>query len=220
MPSILITGANRGIGATLAAVYAQDGFEVIAACRDPASYTGPGEAKMVDVRDGASIAALKADLAGRPIDILWNNAGVYLDKDMPLDRMDWQAWEETFRVNTIAPLRLCDALMENVQASTKKILAFTTSRMGSITRLSSGSYAYRSSKTALNMAVCVLTKDVAPRGIKTVMLHPGWVRTDMGTRAADIDTLTSASGMKAVVDRLTADQSGAFLNFDGARIPW
>ena len=220
MPTILITGANRGIGAKLAELYAADGFDVIATCRDPFSYTGPGTAMALEMTDGDSIAALTSALDGEPIDILWNNAGVYLDKGMPLSGMDWDAWEETFRVNTIAPLRLCAALMANVQASEQKKMAFTTSKMGSIAALSGGSYAYRSSKTALNMAVSILNLDVAETGIKTVMLHPGWVRTDMGTSAADIDTTTSASGMKAVVDGLTAEESGSYRNYDGSTIPW
>ena len=220
MPTILITGGNRGIGANLASLYAADGYEVIATCRDPETYTGVGTPMALEVTDAGSIAALKDALGGKPIDILWNNAGVYLDKGMPLSGMDWDAWEETFRVNTIAPLRLCNALMDNVRASDKKTMAFTTSKMGSIELLSGGSYAYRSSKSALNMAVSILNKDVALSGIKTVMLHPGWVRTDMGTSAADIDTETSASGMKSVVDGLTTDQSGSFLNYDGSVLPW
>lgn len=220
MPTILITGASRGIGADLATLYDADGYDVIATCRDPSMYSGPGTVVALEASDGASIAALKASLGSKPIDILWNNAGVYLDRNMPLEEMDWAAWEETFRINTIAPIRIADALMENVRASEKRIMAFTTSRMGSIARLSSGSYAYRSSKTALNMAVSVLTKDVASVGISTVMLHPGWVRTDMGTSAADIDTQTSAAGMKAVVDGLTPEKSGVFLNYDGSPLPW
>lgn len=220
MPTILITGTSRGIGKRLAELYAAEGWDLIAAIRDPDGYDGPGEKLALDVSNGDSVAAAANALSGRPIDVLWNNAGVYLDKGVPLSDMDWDVWEESFRVNTIAPLRLCQALMENVAASDRKTMAFTTSKMASIALLSGGAYAYRSSKTALNMAVAVLTKDVASRGIRTVLLHPGWVRTDMGGASADIDTDTSASGMKSVVDGLTDARSGHFLNYDGTEYPW
>ncbi len=220
MPSILITGANRGIGKRLAELYDADGWTVIAASRDPANCNAPGEKIALDVTDDTSVAAAAEALSGRPIDVLWNNAGVYLDKNVPLDRLDLDKWEETFRVNTIGPMRLVRALMDNVARSDRKTLAFTTSKMGSISLLSSGAYAYRSSKTALNMAVAVLTKDVAPQGIKTVLLHPGWVRTDMGGGGADIDTDASAAGMKSVVDAHDMAQSGKFLNFDGREFSW
>ncbi|WP_421880707.1 SDR family oxidoreductase [Pacificispira sp.] len=220
MPTILITGANRGIGKRLAELHDADGWSVIAASRDPANCNAPGEKIALDVTDDASVAAAAEALSGRPIDVLWNNAGVYLDKNVPLNDLDLEKWEETFRVNTIGPIRLARALMDNVARSDRKVLAFTTSRMGSIAQLSSGAYAYRSSKTALNMAVSVLTKDVAPQGIKTVLLHPGWVQTDMGGGAADIDADTSAAGMKSIVEELDPSQSGKFLNYDGKEFPW
>jgi NAD(P)-dependent dehydrogenase (short-subunit alcohol dehydrogenase family) len=220
MPTILITGANRGIGKRLAELYAGDQWDVVAGVRDPEAYDGPGEALTLDVTNGATIAAAKSALGRRPIDILWNNAGVYLDKDTALDELDWGDWEETFRVNTIGPIRLAQALMDNVAASEKRLMAFTSSKMGSITRLSSGSYCYRSSKSALNMAVAVLTKDVANRGIATLLLHPGWVRTDMGGAEADIDTDTAAAGMKVIAGAHGLDRSGAFLSYDGTEIPW
>ncbi|WP_420419604.1 SDR family oxidoreductase [Pacificispira sp.] len=220
MPSILITGANRGIGKRLAELHDADGWSVISASRDPANCNAPGEKIALDVTDDASVAAAAETLSGRPIDVLWNNAGVYLDKNVPLNELDLEKWEETFRVNTIGPIRLARALMDNVARSDRKVLAFTTSRMGSIAQLSSGAYAYRSSKTALNMAVSVLTKDVAPQGIMTVLLHPGWVQTDMGGGAADIDADTSAAGMKSIVEELDPSQSGKFLNYDGKEFPW
>ncbi|MDF1748450.1 MAG: SDR family oxidoreductase [Alphaproteobacteria bacterium] len=220
MPTILITGSNRGIGKRLAELYDAEGWTVIAACRDPAASAAPGEKLALDVGDSDSVAAAAQTLAGREIDVLWNNAGVYLDKNMPLSKMDWDAWAQTFWINSIAPIRLCETLRANVAASKRKTFAFTTSKMGSIALNSGGGYAYRSSKAALNMAISCLTQDVTAQGIKTVMLHPGWVQTDMGGSGADIDTNTSASGMKSVVDGLTEAQSGQFRNYDGKELPW
>lgn len=220
MPTLLLTGANRGIGKRLAELYAEDGWDVIAAVRSPDTYDGPGDALPLDVTDAESIDAVANTLSGRPIDVLWNNAGVYLDKNVPLSQLNSDAWEETFRVNTIAPIMLARALMNNVLASDERKMAFTSSKMGSIGLVGSGAYAYRSSKTALNMAVALLNQEVGGRGGKTVLLHPGWVRTDMGGPSADIDTDTSAGGMKSVVDGLSDAQSGSFMNYDGKEFPW
>ena len=220
MPTILITGSNRGIGKRLAELYDAEGWTVIAACRNPNSADLVGEPLTLDVADEASVAAAAKSLAGRPIDVLWNNAGVYLDKGQMLMDLSAQEWLETFRINTIAPILLCRALLENVAASTQRKLTFTTSKMGSVALNSGGAYAYRSSKSALNMAVSSLAKELAPRDIRTVVMHPGWVRTDMGGTGADIDTNQSAGGMKAVVDGLGAGQTGQFFNYDGKALPW
>lgn len=220
MPTILITGSNRGIGKRLVELFDADGWDVIAASRDPASAGGPGEKLALDVTDSDSIARAAASLKGRAIDVLWNNAGVYLDKGMGYADMDPALWAQTFHANTIAPIEVCKALISNVAASDRKVLAFTTSRMASLALNSGGGYAYRASKAALNMAVSCLTKEVADLGVRTVLLHPGWVQTDMGGASADINTDTSASGMKAVVTGLSAAQSGHFLNYDGTEIPW
>ena len=124
MPTILITGANRGIGHRLTELYHKDGWDVIAACRNPSSADLVGEPLTLDVADEASVAAAAKSLAGRPIDVLWNNAGVYLDKGQMLMDLSAQEWLETFRINTIAPILLCRALLENVAASTQRKLAF------------------------------------------------------------------------------------------------
>ena len=224
MPTILITGANRGIGRALADHYQRDGWRVIAACRTPAAASDlPADAvHALDVTDETSIRALAETLEGVAIDILWNNAGVYLDKGTDLAALDAARWAETFAVNTIAPLRVSTALAGHVAASDRKTIAFTSSRMGSIGDLggAANAYAYRSSKAALNMAGALLANDLRPKGVRTVMLHPGWVRTDMGSEAADISTDESAAGMKQVVDGLTDEQSGGFFNYDGKEWPW
>lgn len=224
MPTVLLTGASRGIGRELLNQYKQDGWTVIAGCRDPDAVGDIGADRVLplNVTSEKSILALKDTLGDTPIDVLWNNAGVYLDKGMSLAETGFDVWTESFAVNTIAPLRIANAFATNVSSSDKKTMAFTSSRMGSIGDLGSAAsaYAYRSSKTALNMAAALLANDLRDSGVKTVVLHPGWVRTDMGGPSADIDTVTSASGMKRVVDNLTDAQSGGFFNYDGKTWPW
>ncbi len=220
--TIVITGGGRGIGAELAKIYKQAGWTVFATVRDPSGVDSPADRVMaLDVRDAASVDALVDALDGVSIDILWNNAGVYLDKGMSLTELAPDVWAETMLVNSIMPVKIAQALLPNVAASEKKALAFTTSRMGSIASLNStGSYAYRSSKTALNMAVAILTNETAEVGVSTALFHPGWVRTDMGGPIADIDVATSAGGMKEVMDAHTIERSGTFYNYDGSVIPW
>ncbi|MEQ9489176.1 MAG: SDR family oxidoreductase [Alphaproteobacteria bacterium] len=220
MPTILITGANRGIGKALCDAYLADGWSVLAACRDPATAPQGATALTLDIGNEASIDTLVSSLEDKPIDILWNNAGIYADKGKSLDENTFADWERSFRINTAGPIRLASLLRRNVADSGRKTMAFTTSNMGSIANNTGGSYLYRTSKTALNMAVDCLTKELASEGIKTVMLHPGWVRTEMGGDSADIDTKASAGGMKNIVDKLPASQSGAFLNYDGKPLPW
>ncbi len=220
MPTILITGANRGIGRELVSAYSADGWRVIATARDPAAAGLDCECLEMDVADPNGAAALKDSLADTAIDVLWNNAGVYLDKGMSLAGMDYDLWAESMLVNALAPIRVASALIENVAASERKVMAFTSSMMASLSRRPAGSYAYRSSKAALNMAVTCLTHDVQDKGIATVLLHPGWVRTDMGGENADIDVTTSAMGMKRVVDAMSPEKSGGFFNYDGTEIPW
>lgn len=225
MPTILITGANRGIGYSLARTYLDDGWTVLAACRNPQMLDLAGaEPLALDVTDDASISHVVRALDGRPIDVLWNNAGVYLDKNKGLGEFAWGDWTRTFEVNTIAPVRLAYALAGNVAASERRVMAFTTSRLGSITLATGGAYAYRSSKAALNMAVKCLSLDLMDQGVSCVLTHPGWVRTDMGGEGGDIDVATSADGMKAVIDRVRpatqADFNGKFFNYDGTGFPW
>lgn len=220
MPTLLVTGANRGLGREIVRQYAADGWRVIAACRDPASAGLDCETEALDVADAASVEALAHRLAGTPIDLLWNNAGIFPDKGQGLDDIDYGQWLKAMHVNALAPIRLAWALKETVAASAGKLMAFTSSQMASIARESAGAYAYRSSKAALNMAVTRLKIDVAPLGIAVCLLHPGWVRTDMGGAEADIDAETSVAGMKQVLDGFEAAQSGAFVDYRGEPLAW
>ena len=225
MPTILITGANRGIGKALAESYLHQGWRVIAARRNANTPAPQGaEPVLLDVSDADSITALKADLSGVAIDVLWNNAGVYLDKNQSLAEIDDQQWLQSFQINCMAPVRIAEALIDNVSKSERKIIVFTSSKMGSLTLNGAGAYAYRSSKAALNMAVRCIAQDYASTGTSCLLLHPGHVKTDMGGTEGAIDTTTSVQGMQAVIGRVTAENrqqyNGGYFDYDGTPIPW
>ena len=226
MPTALITGANRGIGLELVRQYAADGFQVIAACRNPdaatelQAVTGDVEVRALDVDDPQAVDALAAELAGRPIDVLFNNAGININKVPSIGDIDYGAWERTMRTNVFAPTRLAWALRDNVIASSMKVMAFTSSLMGSIERNGGGNAVYRSSKTALNMAAHCLALELKDRGVIVTCLHPGHVRTDMGGPSAPVTAPDSAAGMRKVIAGLKPEDTGCFRNYDGAAFPW
>lgn len=221
MPTIVITGASRGIGKGLARAYAADGWSVIATARsdeDLAALEGIEnvEAMKLDVADDASRDAFVAALGDRPIDVLLNNAGI-LDGGRPTV----EGWQKSFLVNTIAPTLLSHALADNVAASDRKVIAVMSSKVGSIADNTSGGIVmYRSSKTATNMAFKCLEIELAPRGIATVILHPGWVQTDMGGENALIDVDTSVAGLRARIDETNGSNSGRYVTYDGRSIAW
>ncbi len=225
MPTAFITGANRGIGLEFVRQYAEDGWRVHAACRDPEAATELGSiggdvtVHALDVADDGQIEALARKLKGEPIDLLINNAGV-LDDDRFGDT-DTATWLRAFRINSIAPLHLLERLAPNLERSTLKRAVTLTSRMGSIAdNGSGGDYIYRSSKAALNAAMKSAAIDLRGRGIAVAVLHPGWVRTDMGGPHAAIDVRTSVSGLRATIDSLTLKETGRFFSYDGKELPW
>ena len=226
MPTVLITGAGRGLGLEFARQYAADGWTVHAACRDPeaaAALRGLGDGvrlARMDVTAAEQVAELADKLRGVAIDLLLNNAGIYGPREYPLGQIDFAAWAEVLRVNTLAPLRVAAAFAEHVATSGWKRMAFVSSRMGSIEQNSGGGYIYRSSKAALNAAVKSLAIDLAPRGVTAVVIHPGWVRTDMGGPGATIAPAESVAGMRRVFARLTPDDGGRFFDYDGSTLPW
>lgn len=225
MPSVLITGANRGIGLELARQYAAGGWTVLATCRDPGAATelkavaGDVAVHRLDVDEAVSVSALAGVLDGQPVEVLFNNAGIN-HRAPSIGDIDYDAWAGTMATNVFGPIRVAWAFRDNVLASEAKVMAFVSSRMGSIAANAGGSVMYRSSKTALNMAVSCLSKELAPRGAIAVMFHPGHVRTAMGGPSAPVTAPESAAGMRAVVAGLTAQDNGAFLNYDGTALPW
>ena len=229
MPSVLITGANRGIGLELASQYANDGWRVHACCRNPAAASALVAAMKghnavihpLEVTDAAGIAALRAALDDEAIDVLINNAGIIGGEHQSFGDIDYEVWEQTIRTNVFAPYRVTEALVDLVAASELRIVANISSLMGSITDNSSGGrYIYRSSKTALNMVVVNLARDLAEQGITVLALHPGWVQTDMGGRNATVATRDSAAGIRKVIGGADSSVSGSFFNYDGRALSW
>ena len=227
MPTVLITGANRGIGLALARSYAADGWRVLGTCRDPASagelgsLRGDVSVERLEIRDDSAIAGLAEKLSGEQIDVLFNNAGVAGREVASLGRIDSDVWMDTFRINTVAPIKMAEAFRDHVAHGGRGKMAFVSSVLGSLERnVGGGRYAYGSTKAALNMACRSLAGDLRGRGIAVVCLHPGHVRPDMGGAAAPVDPDESAAGMRKVVDGLTLSNSGSFINYDGSPIPW
>jgi NAD(P)-dependent dehydrogenase (short-subunit alcohol dehydrogenase family) len=233
MPSVLITGCNRGLGLEWSEQLAAAGWRVYATCRDPkyaeslnllqAAYSRTLSVHQLDITSEAQIVALAAELDGVPIDWLINNAGVYFEKyiDEHLASLDYGHWEETFRVNTLGAMRVSAAFADNLAVSERKLVVAISSHMGSIAEIGApGDYAYRSSKAALNAAMKGLSLELQSKGISVALMHPGWVQTRMGGPGATLSTHESVEGMRRVLDTFRPADSGRFFRYDGSSIPW
>jgi NAD(P)-dependent dehydrogenase (short-subunit alcohol dehydrogenase family) len=226
----LITGANRGIGLELTRCFAEDNWRVFACCRNPeqtvelhdlAEKNSKLSMHRLEVTDPAQITELAEALKGEAIDILFNNAGIYGPEKQGFGATDKNGWLETLHVNCIAPMMISEAFVEMVARSKLRIIAAMGSVMGSIAENSSGShYAYRTSKAALHMVIKGLSRDLADRGIITVALHPGWVRTRMGGTDAPLGADVSAQGLKKVLLGLSAEESGCLIDSLGDKRDW
>jgi NAD(P)-dependent dehydrogenase (short-subunit alcohol dehydrogenase family) len=224
MATILVTGANRGIGLELVRRLRERGDEVIAVCRratDELRATGARVIDGIDVADGASIGKLADAVGDAQLDVLVNNAGL-LETD-GLANLDVEGIRRQFEVNALGPLRVTAALQSKVKDGGK--IAMITSRMGSIAdNGSGGSYGYRMSKAALNMAGVSLARDLAGRKIAVVLLHPGMVATDMTARFGNPSGMQrpdeTAGKLVARIDALTLAQSGSFQHANGETLPW
>lgn len=230
MSSVLITGANRGIGLEFARSFADDGWHVHACCRNPdrgdalkelaVGTVGPVTLHKLDVTDGLRVASLARSLSDEPLDILINNAGIYGPRT-GFGETHYDEWLPVFATNVLGPMRMAERFVEHLAHGERKLIVNISSRMGSIGDNSAGgAYIYRSSKAALNAVVKSLSVDLAPRGIAVVAFHPGWVQTDMGGPGAAITPADSVEGMRAVVDRLGIADTGKFFNYDGSILPW
>jgi NAD(P)-dependent dehydrogenase (short-subunit alcohol dehydrogenase family) len=226
MPTILITGANRGIGLGFARKAAGEGWRVLGGCRAPAeakelaAIAGEVRAIRLDVADHASIDAAARELKGQPIDVLVNNAGVYGGRRQAFGSVDHDAFADVLRVNTIGPLKVTEAFAANLARGDRKLVVAISSYMGSIADTGSGYLVYRASKAALNMIMATLAHELSGKGVISIALSPGWVRTDMGGRSAPLSVEQSVDGMWRVMAKATQKDSGAFLGHDGQRVPW
>lgn len=227
MSTVLITGCDYGIGFEFARQYSSDGWKVLAVCLKPeskAKLTALGENVQFyhcDVSDQAALTALAAGLTGESIDLLINNAATFAPdgpRTLMLPEMD--EFTRVMRVNAVAPIYVADAFEEHVAASEKRLMVFIGTRSGSIgDNTSGGHYAYRCSKTALNMAVKSMSVDFAERGIVTAVMHPWSVATET-RKGGQIEVDVSVTGMRGMIAGLTPEMSGSFLRYDGGTIEW
>ena len=240
MPTLLITGANRGLGLEVVGELDSRGWRIHACCRAPdqadllqgiaAKSGGRVQVHALDVTDFAAMEKLAGALNGAPIDVLFNNAGIMEVQQRSFDhqgttqsfgRIAYDDWRHVLRVNVLAPMRMMEVFADQVASSERKVMATMSSIMGSIEKNTIGGwYPYRTSKTAVNMMMRSLASDLKDRGITSVAIHPGWVQTDMGGPGADITPEVSGKGLAKVLADLKPGQSGRYLVYDGSELPW
>ena len=228
MPTVLIAGANRGLGLEYARQYLTDDWDVVATARDvdaagELAALGAVEVHPLDITSLDSVNSLAAALKNRPLDLVICNAGIYGPDDQSFDAMDYDAWLRTFDVNTLGPFRVAQALRPNLKAAaangTSK-LALMTSRKGSISSSSGDEYAYRSSKAALNMVGHGLALYLRQDAIAVLLLHPGSVQTDMGEVNAPLKAQESIRGLRRVIAGMTMEKTGAYVDYRGKSLAW
>jgi len=230
MARILITGANRGLGLEFVERYLESGDDVIATYRNEESSfdlikmsNDRSNLKLLelDVSSNKSLNSFAENLGDSPIDIFINNAGVYGPRNSSFGNVDEENWIPAIKINAIAPILLTQLIIKNIRSGADKKLIYITSKMGSIDdNKGGGAYVYRSSKTALNAIVKSLSVDLKNEKIAVALIHPGWVKTDMGGPNALIDKDTSVTGMTEVISNLDISSTGNFYNYDGTVIPW
>jgi len=230
MATILVTGANRGLGIEFVEQYLNEGNEVIATYRNENSSMdliemGNERSNLkllqLDVSSNKSLNSFAENLGDSPIDIFINNAGVYGPRNSSFGNVDEENWIPAIKINAIAPILLTQLIIKNIRSGADKKLIYITSKMGSIDdNKGGGAYVYRSSKTALNAVVKSLSVDLENEGMTVALIHPGWVKTDMGGPNALIDKETSVREMTEVISNLDISSTGNFYNYDGSIIPW
>lgn len=228
MAVVLITGANRGIGLALVKAYAGRRDRVIACIRATSEREGLEaaiaasprwiEVVEMDVADPAQIGRVRRQLEAEPIDILINNAGIGGPDRQSATDMDYEGLEETLAVNTIAPLRIANAFLPNVKAARGKIVTLS-SQMGSNSP-ASDNLAYRVSKQASNRLMRGLATELRPKGVPVLIVHPGWVKTDMGGPGAQLSPEESAAQLVRLIDRFDLASTGKFLAWNGKELAW
>ena len=234
MSTVLITGANRGLGLEFARQYSAEGWEVIATARDPKQseelqQLAKGKSvtlQALDVASDDSVKHLAEVLKGRPVDLLILNSAIFTRDGNKFGELNFAGWRDSFETNVLGAVRVAEALIENVAASKRKQIVAISTGMGSLQTLDAtigfgSAYQYRSSKAALNMAMSILAKDVEPQGISVLIFSPGWVQTDMGGPNAVLTPEQSIAGMRKVLEgNPPMELTGKFLSYDGSTWPW
>ena len=230
MATVLVTGANRGIGLEYTKQYLFAGYEVIATYRSPermqaltalhADYESQLTLLNMDVTDDNAITVAAMAVTDKPIDILICNAGVY-GPYSDVGESDTQGWLDTFHTNTIAPMHIVEAFLPNILKGNDRKIVLMTSKMGSMEdNGSGGSYIYRSSKAALNAVGKSLALDLQSENIVVLLMHPGWVQTDMTSPNAPMTPTASVTAMRKVIEQAALVNTGRFWAYDGKEIPW
>jgi NAD(P)-dependent dehydrogenase (short-subunit alcohol dehydrogenase family) len=235
---VFVTGASRGLGLEFVRQYAAEGCDVIATCRDPGSARelaalaaaagGRITIEALDVSDHAAVDRLAARHRGTPIDLLINNAGDIGPRDPGVSRlpeqqfgtMNYGEWRRVLEVNTLAPLKIAEAFVENVAASAAKKMIFISSETGSNAQGRHPVIAYCSSKAALNKVVTMLALTLGTRGIVCAALCPGHVKTALGGAGAKLEAVDSIRGLRKVIAGLTSADNGCYRDHAGATIGW
>jgi NAD(P)-dependent dehydrogenase (short-subunit alcohol dehydrogenase family) len=231
MPTVMITGANRGLGFEFAKQYAAGGWCVFAACRHPTSSEslrllaegskGLVEVVTMDVTDLRSVKQAAAQVGDGAIDVLINSAGIAGKPGQRAGNVDYESWATVLNVNTMGPLRVTETFIDHLARGERKLAVTITSGMGSVTdNTSGGSIAYRSSKAVVNMVMRSVAIDFASRGVACVLVNPGWVKSDMGGPGASLTPTESVTALKRLIETLGPAQSGKFFNYDGQEYSW
>ena len=228
LPSVLITGASRGLGREFARQYASAGWTVHAGVRNLHQRSAIEELQheqiichQLDVAKHDQILSVNTELAQEPIDLLINNAGFWLGKDEHYGRCDDARWMEEFRVHMFGTMAMCESFVQQVAASKRKLIVNISSGNGSLTLENGiGDYPYNTSKAGLNLITKGLAADLKQRGITVVCFTPGFVATDMSGPDADLTPHESVSAMCAIIDTLGPEQTGTFLRYNGETVPW
>ena len=237
MSTILVTGANRGLGLEFVRQYAADGWRVIACCRDPqgadelnslAKENPEISVEQLDVNDFAAIESLGEKYQGVPIDVLLNNAGIIGPfpvadniERQHFGKMEYDVWMDVLRTNTFAPVKMAEVFLENVAASEQKKIVTISSTVGSITEMAIPGLAYASSKSALNRVMTIIAGQLKERGIIVAMYCPGYVKTRMDAFGyATVEIPESIAALKPMIADLTIEATGSFTGHDGRTIGW
>lgn len=238
MTTVLITGASRGLGLEMVRQYATEGVRVLATCRNPAEsselaelaarYPAAIQVEALDVTDHSAVDALSARYKGQPVDILINNAGDIGPRDPDRTRLheqhfgtiNYAEWRRVLEINTLAPVKVAEAFVEQVAASARRKMIFVSSTTGSNVEGHYATFGYCSSKAALNKAVTMLAIALKPRGIVCAAVCPGYVRTRLGGDAALLGVEESITGLREVIAGLTLERTGSFTRYNGEAIAW